>query len=393
MSSNNSIICASVQCVMSLRKVNIESDIILKKSSEVDELLILKCFSKFHKTRALSDYKERQKIKNYVATVYRQTPAEFKFHFRLLPSTFEFLLMLLPPVETVLGRTPISIDRRLLLTLWVLANEKETFRSVAERFGVSESSAHRIFTSTVNDIHNLRHEYIVWPRGAERVRNSLGFQNLRNIPFPGAFAAVDCTHIRISGNIKDNSYLNRNRYHSVNLQAVCDFDGLFIDAFVGFPGSCHDAFVFSNSPLYQALEDNPRLLLPNEHYILGDSAYPLKKYLMKPYRRSILMSPEQKFFNTVLSSSRTCIEQAFGSLKGRFRRLKGIESTDITFISKTTVACCILHNLCAKQGEDIEEYVEVEDGYDSNEQGAVDYNQIEEETCRDDICRILYNTI
>lgn len=73
---------------------------------------------------------------------------------------------------------------------------------------------------------------------------------------------------------------------------------MFIYAFVGFPRSCHDAFVFSNSPLYQALEDNPRLLLPNEHYILGDSAYPLKKYLMKPYRRSILMPPEQKIFNT-----------------------------------------------------------------------------------------------
>lgn len=72
---------------------------------------------------------------------------------------------------------------------------------------------------------------------------------------------------------------------------------------------------------------------------------------MKPYRRSILMPPEQKFFNTVLSSSRTCIEQAFGGLKGRFKRLKGIESTDITLVSKTTVACCILHNLCVKQGK------------------------------------------
>lgn len=161
--------------------------------------------------------------------------------------------MQLPPAETVLGRTPIANDRRLLLTLWVLANEKETFRSVAERFGVSESSAHRIFTSTVDAIHNIRHKYIVWPQdtlcqlhsnlilielshnspnyiiliflGGERVRNSLGFQNLRNIPFPGAFAAIDCTHIRISGNIKDNSYLNRNRYHSVNLQAVCNFEG------------------------------------------------------------------------------------------------------------------------------------------------------------------------
>lgn len=88
MSFNDSIICASIQFVMNLRRINIECDII-KKLSEVDELLILKCLYKFHNTRALSDFKERQKIKNYVATVYRQTPAEFKFHFRLLSSTFE----------------------------------------------------------------------------------------------------------------------------------------------------------------------------------------------------------------------------------------------------------------------------------------------------------------
>jgi len=73
--------------------------------------------------------------------------------------------MKLPPVETVIGPTPIAVDCCLLLTLWVLANEKESFRSVAERFGVSESSAHRIFTSTVGAIHNHRHKYIVWPQG------------------------------------------------------------------------------------------------------------------------------------------------------------------------------------------------------------------------------------
>lgn len=72
---------------------------------------------------------------------------------------------------------------------------------------------------------------------------------------------------------------------------------------------------------------------------------------MKPYRRAILIPAEQKFFNSVLSSSRTFIEQAFGALNGRFRRLKGIESTNVTLVSQTTVACCILHNLCVKQGK------------------------------------------
>ena len=73
--------------------------------------------------------------------------------------------MKLPPAETVIRQTPIAVDCCLLLTLWVLANEKETFRSVAEWFGVSESSAHRVFISTVDAIHNHRHKYIVWPQG------------------------------------------------------------------------------------------------------------------------------------------------------------------------------------------------------------------------------------
>lgn len=44
-------------------------------------------------------------------------------------------------------------------------------------------------------------------------------------------------------------------------------------------------------------------------------------------------------------------------------------------------------------GEDIEEYYEVDQVDDSNERDAVHYNQIEEETRRDDICRALYDKI
>lgn len=60
-----------------------------------------------------------------------------KSYNKYLISYYQLLLMELPPTETILGRTPIENDRRLLLTSWILANENDTFRSVAERFGVS----------------------------------------------------------------------------------------------------------------------------------------------------------------------------------------------------------------------------------------------------------------
>lgn len=122
-------------------------------------------------------------------------------------------------------------------------------------------------------------------------------------------------------------------------------------------------------------------------------------------------------FNTN-TSSRTCIEQAFGALNGRFRLLKEIELTNVTLVSQTTVACCILRTLYVKQGKwiffkinthilctiyfsnhgflllrkDIEEYFEGDTVDDSNEQYTVHHNQIEEDI-HDQICKTLYNTI
>lgn len=72
---------------------------------------------------------------------------------------------------------------------------------------------------------------------------------------------------------------------------------------------------------------------------------------MKPYRISILIPGGIKVFNIVIYSSRTCIEYAFGALKGLFGHLKGIKSINVTLVSQTTVACYILHNVCVKQGK------------------------------------------
>jgi len=63
--------------------------------------------------------------------------------------------------------------------------------------------------------------------GLAAQRNINGFHNLRKVPFPGAFCVVDCSHIRINGSLSDNSYLNRNHYHSVIIQGICDFEGTY----------------------------------------------------------------------------------------------------------------------------------------------------------------------
>lgn len=78
---------------------------------------------------------------------------------------------------------------------------------------------------------------------------------------------------------------------------------------------------------------------------------------MKPYPGSDL-TEEQKNFNYVLSRSRRVVENAFGHLKGRFRKIgKGLE-VDIANAPIIVKTCCILHNvLISKKDEVLQQWV------------------------------------
>ena len=52
--------------------------------------------------------------------------------------------------------------------------------------------------------------------------------------------------------------------------------------------------------------------------ILGDSAYTLETWLIKPYSDRRNLSPDEARFNLALSRSRVNVENAFAHLKARF---------------------------------------------------------------------------
>jgi hypothetical protein len=79
-------------------------------------------------------------------------------------------------------------------------------------------------------------------------------------------------------------------------------------------------------------------------HILGDSAYPLLPNLLVPYRDNGHLTAAQGRFNAVHSSTRCVIERAFGRLKGKFRRLKGIDATRMCNALHMIEAAFTLHN-------------------------------------------------
>lgn len=159
--------------------------------------------------------------------------------------------------------------------------------------------------------------------------------------FPDTIGAIDGSHIKIKAPKEDEaSYVNRKKYHSIVIQAVCREDLTFTDIFVGFPGSVHDSRILKNSPLYQ----RGRTECGDKH-LIGDRGYPLLTWLMVAWKDNGHLNNDQKIFNRKLSSSRQVIKQSFGLLKGRCRRLQYVDVQDLYFLSELISVCCVLHNI------------------------------------------------
>ena len=277
-------------------------------------------------------------------------------NFRMSRDTFLYLCQELKPAierqDTVLRRA-IPVKQRVAIALWKLATNGE-YRTIAHLFGVSRSSVCLIVKDVCQAIVKLlQMKYITIPTG-ERVKTIVdGFESKWG--FPQCVGAIDGSHIPIASPQEHPAdYYNRKGWHSIILQAVVDHELRFWNINVGWPGRVHDARVFSNSVLFQKAQAGT--LLPNLSrslsgidvplVILGDPAYPLLPWLMKPYVQHSNLSNQNKAFNYRLSRARMVIENAFGRLKGRWRCL--LKRNDITTEDIPTVitACCVLHNIC-----------------------------------------------
>jgi hypothetical protein len=266
-------------------------------------------------------------------------------------------------------RRPLNVEQRVAITLWRLGTNLE-YRSISHLFGVGLSTVcvvvHEVCAAIVRV---LSRRYIRIPTGEDAQATIDGF--LHRWGFPQCFGAVDGSHIPIIAPSMDpQDYYNRKGFHSIVLQALVDHEYKFLNIFVGWPGSCHDARIFANSTVFSKAQAGN--LLPNTSrlingvdvpvVILGDPAYPLLPWLMKPYPGDGSLTPIQRRFNYQLSRARMVVECAFGRLKGRWRCLMKRNDTDLSFMPTVVSACCVLHNLCEVHHDDFnDEWMPAED--------------------------------
>lgn len=133
--------------------------------------------------------------------------------------------------------------------------------------------------------------------------------------------------------------------------------------------------------------------------MIGDSAFRLSEFLMKPFPFSTAASEEQRAYNYNLSKSRRVVENAFGQLKARFRRIgKGVDNhiKNATIIIK---AACVLHNYLNQENDLINNmWLEIQNKYEKSanrqqpdEAFCLDYNSSAQEI-RNCLANYIFNT-
>lgn len=236
-------------------------------------------------------------------------------------------------------------------------------------------------------------DFIRWVQPEEMARTSRAFRS--HSGFPGIILVIDGCHIRIHPPIENQkAYLNYKRFHSIVLIICVLPDKSFSYVFSGFPGSSHDSYIFQRSPLFQKMHADVEngSFDDSRYHILGDSGFPLKSWLLIPYKWFNELDADETLFNAKLSGTRSLVERGLGDLQNRFRRIVDIDAS-IEHAVDIVVASCVIQKICIQQGDFIVEYDRTlpPPNFDVNPNPQNDLRDLNGEVKRRAIIRVLRN--
>ena len=229
---------------------------------------------------------------------------------------------------------PIPPKTQILVTLRYLGSASLQ-STVGDAHNLSQPTVSLCITRVCNALIEKKDTFVNWPTSIRTMQTKF----FEIAGFPRVVGVIDGTHIRIQQpHATPNAYINRKHYPSINICAVCDVDHKFTFVSVRWPGSCHDSFVLRQTNLWDEFEGGLR-----EGFILGDSGYPCRSWLMTPV--SVPRERKEEAYNTAHTRTRVKIECAFGMLKKRFRILHDEMRVPTDKAPTLILVAMILHNI------------------------------------------------
>ena len=331
-------------------------------ADDVDNVIALQRFRQQHRRRWwVRPWLQRRVLygqyEMLMAEMARDDPASFRNFIRMDPAMFQELLNRLGPRITkqdTIFRKALHPGLRLAITIRFLATG-DSYKMLMYGFRVSHSTICLLVRQVCQAIFDEFHdEFVSCPTTAQEwMRVAQEFSD--RWQFHHALGALDGKHIAIRcPNHGGSYYHNYKGFHSIVLLALVDADYKFIWADIGANGAASDAQIFGDSELKEAIENGTIGFpvadhLPNDdqdtpYFIIGDDAFALRTWLMKPFGGRNLQLPE-RIFNYRLSRARRIVENAFGILGNRFRCLLTTMCLEPANVTTVVLACICLHNL------------------------------------------------
>ena len=140
---------------------------------------------------------------------------------------------------------------------------------------------------------------------------------------------------------------------------------IFINIHILFTGSNNDPGVFSSTSFSRKLA-NGQLDIPNPQplpdtdivlpfVIISDEIFGLSTKIVKPYKRTLALTYDEKIFNYRLSRARFTIECAFGILCSKWKILDGTLKFDLQKSIDIVTSCIGLHNMIITRNQIVTE--------------------------------------
>jgi len=226
---------------------------------------------------------------------------------------------------------------------------------IAIAHGISHTEVYRCVWRVVNAVNNCPQLKIQFPAD-HAVQKAIAhcFRKKSKVGIDKCCGAIDGMLVWIEKPYLDECdfaqtgpkkfFCGRKKKFGMNMQAVCDHEGRFLDVCIGHPASTSDYLCFATSPLKTKLDK--RGFLADGLCLFGDNAYTNTFYMATPFKN--VKSGPKDDYNYFHSSLRIKIECAFGMLVSRWGIMRRPMPAQFGLLKTNALvmSLCRLHNYC-----------------------------------------------